>query len=947
MHYELREQDIYDFASSRRISVKDRGKEVQFTYCPYCHGGSQRKDKGTFSINRETGQFKCMRATCGVTGNMVTLARDFDFKLTDDFSNYYRKRPSFKKLQQPKAEIIPKPPAVEYLKKRGISEETAKQYQVTVKTNDDTVMVFPIIDENGKLVNIKFRNLRYTEDKKNGGKEWFEPGCVPYIYGLQSWNGNYDRMVLCEGQIDALSCYESGIENSFSVPSGAKGFTWWPPSYEFVVKFEEMIIFGDFENGKITLLDEMKQRYGGNIRFVKPEDYKDCKDANEILMKYGKEQVRYCVEHASIVPIADVIELSDVEDVDIAKIEKLPTGIKQVDGLLYGGLPFGGVNLIAGKPGSGKLLADDTPVFTSEGWKRHGDLKVGDEVVGRHGKFVKVTHVFPKYFANMKVTFNNGDVIKCHENHEWVTDIHFGNGYRERIQTAKEIHEWLSHDHYHPARLISREPLDGNDVELKVSPYTLGAWLGDGRNQNPDIASSEMDYCVIERILQDGYEISWQTVHKTTGVIYTGIKGLRAGLRFYGMCHSKKALPKRIPTDYLVAKLKDRLELLAGLLDTDGCYCSEKHCYTYSTTGKELRDSFIDLIHTFGWNCWVTRSEATKSSSGIVGRKDVYVVGFVPIGLEIPCAVKRKRQDIIKPYSKRRNAISSIEYCEEVPGNCIEVEGGIYCVGKTMIPTHNSTLSSQILVMAISIGYKCFVYSGELPNFMFKGWINYQIAGGKHVFQTGDGVHENFGYSISKANRNVISEWYRGKAFIYDNSSIDSNEHIGLIEAVEKAIQRYGCRVILIDNLMTALDMETLSGDDKYDRQSHFVKKLTRVALRYNVMVLLVAHKRKNNATIDANDEISGSGDIANLGMVTLSYDKNPKEPEGEPPRIIRVSKNRLFGRIDNKGFKVNFDERSKRIFGEGDDPDIEYGCFNDSEDGFVPISTDDDVVFD
>ena len=612
MHYEVKESDIFEFARMQNIKAKTNGDEIQFLLCPYCHGGHSRKDRGTFSINRKTGQFKCQRATCGVQGNMITLARDFDFKLTDDFSAFYRKRPAYKTPKQPKEKIVPKAPAVEFLKTRGISEEAVQKYQITTQISNEKIIAFPIFDEHGKLVNAKYRNTEYTPDKKNGSKEWFEQGCMPYLYGIQAWNGNYDRMVLCEGQIDALSCYEAGVENSFSVPGGAKGFTWWPPSYEFVSQFEEIVIFGDFEKGKITLLDEMKQRYGGKLRYVRPDDYKDCKDANELLLKYGKEHVKHCVESAVMVPIADVIELADVPDVDISKLEKLPTGIKQVDRLLYGGLPFGGVHLIAGKPGSGK-----------------------------------------------------------------------------------------------------------------------------------------------------------------------------------------------------------------------------------------------------------------------------------------------------------------------------------------------STLSSQILVEAINRGYRCFAYSGELPNYLFKAWINYQIAGGNHVFQTGDGVHESFGYAISEANRNVISEWYRGKAYIYDNGSIDDSEHIGLFEATEKAIQRYGCRVILIDNLMTALDAEAVSGDDKYDKQSRFVKQLTRIALRYNILILLVAHKRKNNFTTDANDEISGSGDIANLGMITLAYDRNPKENEGEPPRIIRVSKNRLFGRINNDGYKVSFDERSKRIYGEGDDPNREYGCFDEKTGGFVPMSEYEDPVFD
>lgn len=71
-------------------------------------------------------------------------------------------------------------------------------------------------------------------------------------------------------------------------------------------------------------------------------------------------------------------------------------------------------------PGSGKLLADYTPVLTRKGWKTHGELVVGDEVVGRNGEWVKVLNVFPKYYANRRVWFTNGEHIDCHEDHEWV-----------------------------------------------------------------------------------------------------------------------------------------------------------------------------------------------------------------------------------------------------------------------------------------------------------------------------------------------------------------------------------------------------------------------------------------------------------------------------------------------------------------------------------------------
>ena len=100
--YEFKQSDAYDFARHVGIQCKTRGDELMFNFCPYCNGGANRKDKGTFSINLKTGQYKCLRASCGVSGNMVILAKDFDFSLGSIADEYYRPRKQYKKLKTPK-----------------------------------------------------------------------------------------------------------------------------------------------------------------------------------------------------------------------------------------------------------------------------------------------------------------------------------------------------------------------------------------------------------------------------------------------------------------------------------------------------------------------------------------------------------------------------------------------------------------------------------------------------------------------------------------------------------------------------------------------------------------------------------------------------------------------------------------------------------------------------
>lgn len=619
MHYEFKEEDIYDFARSRGLQTKDRGDEIQFKRCPYCNGGEHRRDLGTFSVNRKTGQFECKRSSCGVKGNLITLAKDFDFRLSDDFSKFYRKRETYKNLPQPKKVVKASDQAAEWLKSRGISKETADKYQITTKKDNKDVLCFLIYNAEGKLVNVKYRNLKFTKDKKNGIKEWFEEGCLPYLYGVNTWNGKYDRMYLTEGQMDALALSECGLENCFSVPGGVKGWTWWPSSYDFVSKFSEIVVVGDYEKGHITLLDDIKLRFKGRIKHLKESDYKDCKDANELLLKYGAEDLRQCAENAVTLPIDCVIQAADVEYVDIFDLEKVPTGIKSLDFLLFGGLPFGGYSVITAKSGIGK-----------------------------------------------------------------------------------------------------------------------------------------------------------------------------------------------------------------------------------------------------------------------------------------------------------------------------------------------STLASQILVSAIDKGFKCYAYSGELPNYLFKAWMNYQVAGSTHIFDAQKDEYSPVKPTISKTNINLISEWYRDKLWMYDNDKVNKEDRVGVLDAMENAILQYGVRVILIDNLMTAVQSEMKPGMNKYDVQSEFADRLRYLGRKYNVCIILVAHKKKGNKddSDDENDDISGTADITNLAMLTLSYNRDPMIADNQ--RLLKLLKNRVFGRTCLDGLLMNFDPRSRRTYGEDDDPnyEINFGASEDKAgdftDGFMQTDkVPDELVFD
>ena len=580
--YQFRREDAEDFGRFVGARTFSRGDELFFQECPYCREST--RDKKTFSINLRTGLYKCFRSSCGAHGNMITLAKDFDFSLGQNNDEYYRPTRHYKIFKQRPEPIAPKELSLAYLESRCIPAEIAVKYEITDK---DGIIVFPFRDEAGNIVSIKYRNPAPQEGQN---KEWFEKDCKPILFGMNHCNPNNKTLIVTEGQMDSLSVAAAGLENAVSVPGGVNSFTWVPYCWDWMQQFNKIIVFGDHEKGKITLHSDFYQRWKSKVWCVRPEDYLDCKDANDILRKYGPEQVRICIDNAAQPPITNIVSLADVEDVDVNELEKLPTGIPTLDETLRGGLPFGQVILITGKSGDGK-----------------------------------------------------------------------------------------------------------------------------------------------------------------------------------------------------------------------------------------------------------------------------------------------------------------------------------------------STIANQFVVNAINLGYGAFIYSGELPNFLLKQWIMIQAAGPDNVRKVRS-YGEHGLYEVKPELKQRIHDWMKD-VWIYDNkiASVEEPEEVKLMELLEEVITQHGVRVILLDNLMTAMDLEPDgSSADKYDRQSSFSKKLTRIAMKHNVLIILVAHKRKMGSN-ETNDTVAGAADIVNLASIVISYERgSKKDGDGDDVRWLKVTKNRLFGAV-HSGIKLTFEPTSKRIHQTFQEPTWHY----------------------
>ena len=519
----------------------------------------------------------------------MELCRDFDFKLEFEPPRIYR--------QLPQKPIEIRDEAVEYLKTRGIGEEVAKRFSITVRKDAKNILVFPFKDAEGRLVAVKYRKTDFKKGRDKN-KEWYEADTMPILFGMDQAKDFSKPLIITEGQLDSLSVAEAGIENAVSVPTGASGFTWFSYSLLWLRQFKEIIVFGDCEHGHITLIDGISSRLQNTdilIRCVRPCDYLGEKDANDILRKYGPMAVRFAVEHAELPKLTNVKQLADVQSVDINKLDKIKTGIDDLDRCIRG-MAMGQLVILTGKRGEGK-----------------------------------------------------------------------------------------------------------------------------------------------------------------------------------------------------------------------------------------------------------------------------------------------------------------------------------------------STFMSQIAAEALNQNRSVFIYSGELADFHFKRWLNYQLAGRRHLKDYQDQFGET-NYLLPEETDKAISEWYRDRAWLYDNNAIvDGTEEEWLPDTIERVIQQHNVQLVCIDNLMTAME-RVAEQTNLYLAQSNFVGRLKAIAMKYSVVIILVAHPRKANANeaLDDNDLVAGSSDITNKADIVIKYSRCDQEEYG-CDSLIKVTKNRIMGTLRTRNedaVRVHYSDATKRITGDSQNEQYEkvYG---------------------
>ncbi|CAM4138638.1 terminase TerL endonuclease subunit [Nocardiopsis rhodophaea] len=354
---------------------------------------------------------------------------------------------------------------------------------------------------------------------------------------------------------------------------------------------------------------------------------------------------------------------------------------------------------------NGKALAVDTPILTRAGWTTMGELGPGDEVHASDGELTRVLWVSERHTRpTYTVRFADGAKLVASDEHKWwVNDrkLHV-----QRVVTTRELAETLTYGRRGDRRYSVDVPqaLQRPETPLPIEPYLLGCWLGDGSSHRAALTCADAE--IIARIRTLG-----QPVKREAGGPYAwtlsdgrrlgrgnGGATLNARLRAHGLLGNK-----HVPDAYLTASRSQRLELLRGLMDTDGSVNTGPNTprVEFVSTQYRLADAVLVLARSLGWKATIKESRASLNGRDCGPR---WRVAWTAYADEAPFHLTRKARLLAarphRPTRASTNAITAVEQVEPAEAVCIAIEhpSSVFLAGRSLTPTHNSELLAAVML---------------------------------------------------------------------------------------------------------------------------------------------------------------------------------------------------------------------------------------------------------
>ncbi|MDQ0686499.1 ATP-dependent DNA helicase RecG [Streptomyces achromogenes] len=325
--------------------------------------------------------------------------------------------------------------------------------------------------------------------------------------------------------------------------------------------------------------------------------------------------------------------------------------------------------LLQGEVGSGKAQPLDSLVLTPAGFRRMGDMAVGDEVVVPNGEIAPVDGVFPQGEREVwRLVLSDGARVECDDEHLWIvgTAAAWGRGQAPGVMTTRQIRQDARAADGTPKwYLPAATPVDlGGDAALPLDPYLCGARLAEGESHHdPAVPGSPA------------------SGSSSLGSPAAGSSSPGAG----------------IPAAFKNTSVKNRVALLQGLLDTDGTVGADGLSVTFRARSRPLADDVSWIVRSLGG-----RARVSPSGEGVevsLALPDAHP----PFRLPHKAARLRPRQD--DDGDAFRRAVHAVEYVGRKPVQCISVAHPSHAyVTDHFTVTHNTMVALRAMLAVVDAG---------------------------------------------------------------------------------------------------------------------------------------------------------------------------------------------------------------------------------------------------
>lgn len=383
----------------------------------------------------------------------------------------------------------------------------------------------------------------------------------------------------------------------------------------------------------------------------------------------------------------------------------------------------------------GRQLGYQQPVSTNiispSGFKQLGDINIGDEIYTKDGSLTKVLEIFEKGVSDVyEVEFQDGRKTRCGLEHLWeVFDKKPKHKKWRTLSTQELINNLKLRDAYCNGKkydnfryaIPENECLQFEKKNLVVAPYLLGCLIGDGSlRSSGQVSLTSMDDEILINCLAtlddtffynngenktrvaDRFTFKNINTHnvkynlenyKDEKNVKYGYNPLSRAIELLGL-KGKTTYDKFIPQDYLFGSKEQRIELLQGLMDTDGYVNAKGMDLNYTTVNKQLSEDVAFLCRSLGITINVDKKPAAKDT-----HKDYY---RVRLSGEINFPIfklnrKLERFNLRKNFGKSLNRfrfcnivkITKLDYQEN--SRCITVDHPSHLyLTDDLIVTHNT-----------------------------------------------------------------------------------------------------------------------------------------------------------------------------------------------------------------------------------------------------------------